>query len=125
MSIKLKTTHINKSISKLYLNAELSDFAFKFESEKVPVHKCILANVSPVFRAMFSGPIKEKGDSVEIIDSNAEAFKEFLQFFYLDEAMLTKEHIQQVRLISLSYFLLTNVGFSVNSRLRISPINTI
>ena len=71
--------------SGLYLKSELADVHFTFPaigSEKVSAHKLILASGSSVFKAMFYGQLKE-GDTVEITDSNASAFKELLQFFYL------------------------------------------
>lgn len=83
----------------LYLNEQLADVNFVFkneaEVEKVPANKAILAALSPVFRAMFFGPMKEKGD-VEMVDATADGFKEFLGFFYLDQVKLTIENIDEV-----------------------------
>lgn len=83
----------------LYLNEEFADVCFVFKNEheilKVPANKAILAALSPVFRAMFYGPLKEKGD-VEIVDTTANGFKEFLQFFYLNDVMLTIEMVDEV-----------------------------
>lgn len=89
----------SKTIATLYLNAELADVNFVFkideETEKVPAQKYILAASSPVFHAMFFGSIKEK-DVVKIADSYPDAFKEFLQFCYLDEVTMTMENIKEV-----------------------------
>lgn len=83
----------------LYLNEEFADVNFVFKDEgkivKVPANKAILAALSPVFRAMFFGPIKETGD-VKIVDATADGFKDFLQFFYLDQVLLTIEKIDEV-----------------------------
>lgn len=89
----------SKSIATLFLNADLADVNFVFkideETEKVPAQKYILAASSPVFHAMFFGSIKEK-DVVKIADSYPDAFKEFLQFCYLEEVTLTMENIKEV-----------------------------
>lgn len=79
--------------------SEFADVHFIFpnddKSEKLPAHRNILSSVSPVFAAMLYGPLKE-GDVVKIDDSNAIAFKEFLQFIYLPEITLTMENIEEV-----------------------------
>lgn len=89
-------------MEKFYLNENLADFHFIFKSissdghsERIPVHKIVLANVSDVFRVMFNGSWKEKVD-VEIVDASADAFKEFLQFFYLSEANVTSQNVSEV-----------------------------
>ncbi|XP_055306153.1 BTB/POZ domain-containing protein 2-like [Sitodiplosis mosellana] len=81
----------------LYLDANLADvnFVFEGESQKVPANKSILAVLSPVFRAMFYGAIKEKGD-VKIVDTNGKTFKAFLQFFYLKNVTVPMESIEDV-----------------------------
>lgn len=44
---------------------------------------------------MFNGSLKETGD-VRIVDASSEAFKEFLQFFYVDNIILTMDNIVEV-----------------------------
>lgn len=87
-----------RGCEKLYLNGRTSDVFIKFHSdgiEKVPAHKSILSAISPVFDAMFYGPNKHDGD-IDIVDANAEAFKEFLQFFYRSQVKLTIENVSEV-----------------------------
>ncbi|XP_055326620.1 kelch-like protein 20 [Sitodiplosis mosellana] len=84
----------------LYLNPELADVNFIFESndnhvERVPAHKILLMAASDVFRVMFNGQWKEK-DEVEIADTSVSVFKEFLQFFYIDRVKLTVANINVV-----------------------------
>ncbi|XP_055310678.1 BTB/POZ domain-containing protein 2-like [Sitodiplosis mosellana] len=83
----------------MYLNERLADVYFEFkvddETQKVPANKSVLAALSPVFDTMFIGSLPEKGD-VSIPDANADAFKEFLQLFYLGEVTLTMENIETV-----------------------------
>lgn len=70
-------------------------FTFEKESKIVSAHKDLLAVSSPVFNAMFNGELQEKGD-VKIADAPAAAFREFLQFFYVDQVVLTMENIADV-----------------------------
>lgn len=88
------------SVCDFYLNSKASDVYFLFNDdmecvEKVPAHKLILSYKNPVFDAMFYGPMRERGD-IRIVDALAEAFKEFLQFFYLDKVRLTLKNIVEV-----------------------------
>ncbi|XP_055304166.1 kelch-like ECH-associated protein 1B [Sitodiplosis mosellana] len=82
---------------KLYLDTKTSDtkFAFKDSTESVVAHKSILSIGSPVFDAMFYGSLPEE-THILIVDASPNAFKEFLQFFYLVEVQLSSEHIFEV-----------------------------
>lgn len=51
---------------------------------------------------MFYGPLKE-ADTVEIVDSNASAFKEFLQFLYLPKVSLSIGNIDEVARLADKY----------------------
>lgn len=62
---------------------------------KISAHKKVLAASSPVFYAMFYGPLKECGD-VKIVDVSPDAFREFLQLFYNNEVKLTKKNRDEV-----------------------------
>lgn len=87
-----------RKIHELYLNPKGADVNFIFKntdtdhSEKVSAHKIILSLDSPVFDRMFFGSMKEQGD-VQIVDASVAAFKEFLQFFYLNEVSLSSANI--------------------------------
>lgn len=92
---------------KLYLDNRTGDVFFTFNSElskpqKIPAHKSILSAISPVFDAMFYGPAKERGD-VKIVDASPEAFREFLQFFYISTVILTRENIPEVMNLGKKY----------------------
>ncbi|XP_055303184.1 BTB/POZ domain-containing protein 6-B-like [Sitodiplosis mosellana] len=96
----------NKATEKLYLNEKLADVHFAFnvgdEIHKVPANKANLAALSPVFDRMFYGSLTEDGD-VKIVDASVEAFKEFLQIFYLGEVTLTIENIETVARLADKY----------------------
>lgn len=88
------------NIKKLYLNPEMADVKFIFGAdtdhvETVAAHKSILSISSQQFRLMFYGPFRLEGD-VPIVTASVAAFKEFLQFFYLDKVKLSSQHIVAV-----------------------------
>lgn len=99
---------ISSSIESLYLNTETADVYFVFEpigsigmSERVPAHKNLLSITSDVFKAMFYGEWKVKGDvkmtaGYKERPQTASAFKEFLQYFYLKTLKLTVGNVAEV-----------------------------
>ncbi|XP_055319529.1 BTB/POZ domain-containing protein 6-B-like [Sitodiplosis mosellana] len=115
MTNVLKNGGASEAIAGMYLNEELADVHFIFnyddDVQKVPANKGILAALSPVFYAMFFGALKEKGD-VEIVDADAESFKEFLQFFYRSEVTLTMENMENVVRLADIYDILEHVNAS-------------
>ncbi|XP_055308265.1 BTB/POZ domain-containing protein 6-B-like [Sitodiplosis mosellana] len=85
---------------KLYLNEEMADFHFVFESddglfERIPAHKNFLATASDVFGIMFNGTWEETKE-VKIVDALPSAFREFLQFSYLERVKVSMENVAQV-----------------------------
>lgn len=98
---------------KAIFNQELlSDVKFVFhgirsgsESMKIAAHKFVLAVSSPVFYAMFYGPIAESKDCVEIYDCEYASFLEVLSFIYTNEANLTPENVMQVLYLAKKYLL--------------------
>lgn len=52
------------------------------EAGKVKCHKLILASASPVFEAMFYGPISEVASFVEILDMSLEMFQLLILYIY-------------------------------------------
>lgn len=106
---------MTNSISKLYLQADFADVHFEFssQSERVPAHEAMLAVASPVFQAMFFGPLKES-KVVEIVDASVSEFKEFLQFFYLPEVTLTTENIKAIAFLADKYDMLKYLNSCVS-----------
>lgn len=63
-------------------------------SEQVKCHKLILATASPVFEAMFYGPISEIGSCIEILDMSLDIFQLMILYIYkgsIDFHQLTLE----------------------------------
>ncbi|XP_014237892.1 protein maternal effect lethal 26-like [Trichogramma pretiosum] len=69
----------------IFLNENLSDFKLKTASGKeIPAHRVVLANFSPVFKAMFSlDMLEKKSQSVDMIDISYDAAVEMLRYFYI------------------------------------------
>lgn len=82
-----------------YLDAATADVFFVPDvgsnKERIPAHKVLLAAKSDVFKAMFYGELKEKGD-IKIVDASIAAFKEFLEYFYCTEIDPTIENAPNV-----------------------------
>lgn len=102
-------TFANDLLSNMYLKSDFADVKFTFPNddqfEEVPAHKAILATASPVFRAMFYGSLKE-ADVVEIVDSSAEVFKDFLKVVYQPKIALKLENISEVVRVADKYDLM-------------------
>lgn len=114
MSTRFPNLFANQNLSTMYLESELADVHFTFPNDNnnrggtVAAHKLILASASPVFKAMFYGPLRES-DTVKITDSTADAFMEFLQLFYLPEVTLTIGHIDDVVRLADKYDILDHI----------------
>lgn len=97
---------LSSRMAGLLIQRDTSDVAFVFPEEagstRVPAHKVVLSSGSPVFRAMFYGPLAEK-DVVEIRDSGSGAFRMLLQFVYTDKVELTDETVADVLYLAKKY----------------------
>lgn len=84
----------------LYLNSKIADVYFGFDIDtdnpkRVLAHKSILSVLSPVFDTMFYDSLPEQGD-IPIVDASAEAFEDFLQFFYICKVQLRSKNVADV-----------------------------
>ena len=48
----------------------------------IGAHRLFLAGVSPVFRGMFFGPLKESGEVVQVKETSPEAFNTMINYIY-------------------------------------------
>lgn len=83
----------------LYLNEKKADvfFVCGVNKERVPAHKLILAEASEIFDKMFYE--KSANTSITVVtlpNTSPEVFKDFLQFFYLNEVNLRIAHIAEI-----------------------------
>ena len=52
------------------------------ESEAIGAHRLFLAGVSPVFKGMFFGPVKDTAEVVEVKETTHEAFDTMVRYIY-------------------------------------------
>ncbi|XP_055303186.1 BTB/POZ domain-containing protein 3-like [Sitodiplosis mosellana] len=74
---------------------ETGDVTFIVESESIRAHRCVLAAISPKYKAQFYGGHPDEGE-IHVADVSAAAFNEFLQFFYLKKVILNTKNIEGV-----------------------------
>ncbi|XP_055303187.1 BTB/POZ domain-containing protein 19-like [Sitodiplosis mosellana] len=86
-----------QTIQSSYLNPDGADVWFVFDGDRVPGHKFLLTGLSPWLNITFNSSLPETGN-VDMTNSQVTvaAFKEFLQFFYMDDVTLTMENIEGV-----------------------------
>ena len=60
----------------------VEDEESKGQSRTIGAHRFILAAVSPVFRGMFLGSIRETGEVVEVKETTVEAFDTMVNYIY-------------------------------------------
>ncbi|XP_055298897.1 BTB/POZ domain-containing protein 3-like [Sitodiplosis mosellana] len=95
--MSMRKSGVLQKIQNLYLNPNGADVWFVFDGERVPGHKFMLTASSPWLSTMFNGSLPEDKD-VDMTNGRAtvDAFKEFLQFSYMDDVTLTMENIEGV-----------------------------
>ncbi|XP_047370551.1 protein maternal effect lethal 26-like [Vespa velutina] len=77
---------IMRHITSLQSNSELSDLSIYVEDSVFPVHKCILAAHSPIFRNMFTIGMKEQKDKkIYITNIAKETCNSMLSYIYTNK----------------------------------------
>lgn len=92
-----KNPTINRGLQNVFLCVDNADVYFEFgrhSDERIPAHKCLLSAESDVFKSTFVNG--DLAPTIVQIDAPVAAFKEFLQFFYFSEVILSMEHIVNV-----------------------------
>ena len=75
-------------------------------SEKeLPAHKFVLSISSPVFYAMFYGPMADTSNTIALSDCDYEGLSELFRFMYSDEVYLTRSCVMQVLYLADKYIL--------------------
>lgn len=109
-TILQKNGYASEVSRRQYLNKRTADVFFTFDNsnERVPAHKSVLAAASEVFDRMFYGPMAMSGD-VSLPGKAPEAFKNLLQFCYLDEVVLKFDDITEVMSLLHEYQLMESL----------------
>ncbi|KAJ8726412.1 hypothetical protein PYW07_001110 [Mythimna separata] len=76
-------TSLYDRVKKLLVSYEWSDCSFSVAGTKIKAHKLILGISSPVFEAMFYGPLSSNED-ILITDIQADIFQLILNYIYTD-----------------------------------------
>eukprot|EP00850_Spirogloea_muscicola_P016598 SM000135S27042 [mRNA] locus=s135:343436:345591:- [translate_table: standard] len=85
ISIPVPPPQIGSDWGKLLDVEEYTDVVFEVGTEVVKAHKLILSTRSPVFKALFYGPMREKRDGkFSITDVEAPVFRALLHYMYTD-----------------------------------------
>ena len=73
---------LNDSIKSICLQEDMADVFFvlkKDGNKKIPAHRVLLSARSPVFRAMFYGPLAETTKEISIPDISENAMTDFIR----------------------------------------------
>ena len=97
---------LSTRMAALLCQQDTADVKFVFPDEpdavSIMAHKVVLSSGSPVFHAMFFGPLAEK-DAVEIRDSGSAAFRTLLHFVYTDKVSITEETVADMLYLAKKY----------------------
>lgn len=98
-----------------YLDGRTADVYFVCgeKCDRIPAHKMVLSMASKVFDRDLNGEWDKK-EEIELSETSTEAFKDFLQFFYLNEVTLQLDHIGEVLGLAHKYQMLECVELCVH-----------
>ncbi|XP_028162760.1 BTB/POZ domain-containing protein 1-like [Ostrinia furnacalis] len=85
---ELTQTNLYDRVKKLLVSYEWSDCCFAVSGKKIKAHKLILCISSPVFEAMFYGPLSSDKEVV-ITDIEPEIFQQLLNYIYTDKVEIS------------------------------------
>lgn len=91
---------LNTVLDGFYLNDEAADVYFIVgfpgeQYERIPAHKFLLIAMNQIIQKRFTESWKDKPE-IRITDASPDAFKDFLQFFYLNQVILTTQNIIEI-----------------------------
>ena len=93
----------NKS---LFCDVEFSVVDSNGDEVSIPAHKYVLAISSPVFEAMFYGPLAEDHKRpIPITDCTKEGLQEMLRYVYSDEIQLSGSNVLEVLRVANKYIM--------------------
>lgn len=71
------------------------DAVFVVKSRRILAHRNVLAAFSPKYKAQFYGPQPDEGE-IHVRDISADAFEEFIKFFYGQTVNYTVENVESI-----------------------------
>ncbi|XP_022722805.1 BTB/POZ and MATH domain-containing protein 2-like isoform X1 [Durio zibethinus] len=84
-SIVVPPSDLGQHFGRLLESGKGADVKFEVDGEIFDAHKLVLAARSPVFRAQFFGPLKDRNSQcIRVEDMEAPVFKTLLHFIYWD-----------------------------------------
>ena len=94
----------------MFNNDLISDVKFTVQGSdgtkrEIPAHKFVLSVSSPVFYAMFYGPMADTSDTIALSDCEYEGLSELFRFMYSDEVYLSRSCVMQVLYLAEKYIL--------------------
>ena len=94
----------------MFNNNLISDVKFTVRGSdgskmEIPAHKFVLSISSPVFHAMFYGPMADTSDTIDLPDCEYEGLSELFRFMYSDELYLSRSCVMQVLYLAEKYIL--------------------
>ena len=94
----------------MFNNGLISDVKFTVQGsdgskKEIPAHKFVLSISSPVFYAMFYGPMADTSDTIVLSDCEYESLSELFRFMYSDEVNLSRSCVMQVLYLAEKYIL--------------------
>ncbi|CAG9784357.1 unnamed protein product [Diatraea saccharalis] len=81
-------TNLHERVKKLLVSYEFSDCSFSVLGQNLKAHKLLLGISSPVFEAMFYGPLSSNEDIV-ITDIEPDTFQLLLNYIYTDQVEIS------------------------------------
>ncbi|XP_023945342.1 kelch repeat and BTB domain-containing protein 12 [Bicyclus anynana] len=126
--IELGRNNLYDRVNKLLVSCEWSDCSFSVCGKKLKAHKLILGVSSPVFEAMFYGPLSTNDDII-ITDIEPSIFQLLLNYIYTDKLDIDSiEEAYDVLYASRKYMLenLTDICISyIQSNMDIDNVITV
>lgn len=92
---------LSTRLNKLLSTEKYSDCQFIIDNTKINCHKLILSSASPVFEAMFYGPLAETS-CIKIIDINLDVFQLMIKFIYTDQ--LEEVNVDEIDILIELYY---------------------
>uniref|UniRef100_A0A914Q8A4 BTB domain-containing protein n=1 Tax=Panagrolaimus davidi TaxID=227884 RepID=A0A914Q8A4_9BILA len=84
------------AFEKVFESKEGADCTFLVHNQELPAHQFILANRSPVLKAMIKGPMAPQTQIHEIKDTQItfDGFNNFIKFLYTEKCEVSFEMLQ-------------------------------